>query len=96
MYKEYGAYSCNHGRRENAVEAADSPHNFQLNHNLQKRKEGGEKKRVVVITRERKVGWLRIIRWEYKGGPNLRCNQASGPRSDLTCHFLILSCASEH
>lgn len=33
---------------------------------------------------ERKVGLLGIIRWEFKGAPNLRYNQASGPRSVLT------------
>lgn len=44
-----------------------------------------------LLTRERKVGPLGIIRWEFKGGPTLRCNQASGPRSILTC----LSSASE-
>lgn len=36
-----------------AKRAADRPHNFQRNHNLQKRKEEGEKKGVVVNKREK-------------------------------------------
>ena len=41
-------YSRNQGQEKKVVRAADRPHYFQCNHNLQKRKEGGEKKGVVV------------------------------------------------
>lgn len=57
-------------------------------------KEQGRRKGSL-LTRERKVGPFRIIRWEFKGAPNLQCNQASGPRSILTHHFFILSSPSE-
>lgn len=50
---KYPAYSCKSRPREKAVRAADRPHNFQRNHNLQKRKDGGEKKGVVVNKREK-------------------------------------------
>lgn len=86
--------ATNHGQER-------KPPELQTGHTISnaiaicKREKKEGRRKGSLLTRERKVGALRIIRWEFKGGPNLRCNQASGPRSASTRHFFILSSTSE-
>lgn len=89
MSCEYRAYSCSHGQERKWSEL-QTGHTISNAITICKRERKEGRRKGSLLTRERKVGPVGIIRWEFKGGPNLRCNQASGPRSILTHHFFHL------
>lgn len=91
---KYRAYSCNHGQERKWSEL-QTGHTISNAITICKREKKVGRRKRSLLTRERNVEPLSIIRWEFNGGPNLRCNQPCGPRSVLTRHFFILSSTSE-
>lgn len=78
---KYRAYCCNHGQEKKWSEL-QTGHTISNAITICKREKG--RRKGSLLTRERKFGPLGIIRWEYKGGPNLQ-SSSSLP----SCHPLV-------